>query len=289
MQRLLVTFFILTCIISIFFCKIPNLYAQPENVEVLSYSWYVSSRGSLIVVGEVQNIGNTNLESIILKGIAYSSDTVAEAESSNIVAHSRQILPQQKVPFIMYFFPENSYYNDLNWISHGVNHIEFSVTLADGTENYQYHYLEIFNDVSYINSNRVFMVTGRVRNTGNEVAGKLWIVATFYNSTGSVIATDFSDYLSPDMLEPGETTSFTLTSIAAIPELVNEFTDLSSEITAYELVIQTEAPIIPEFPEWIILPLFTFITGISLILIKKIPSSVVNFQNTSETINLVSE
>jgi hypothetical protein len=269
MQKPVIIFSFLICVVSLFFSSIPTVFAQPENVEILSYSWYVSSLGNLIVVGEVQNTGNNIIESISLTGIAYSSTIEAEAESYTFV-YSRQILPQQKAPFIIYFFPEDSYYGDRNWILNGVNHIEFIVTFADETENFQYPNLEIFNDASYINSNGVYMVTGRVRNTGNEATGKLWIVATFYNSTGSVIATDFSDYLSPDILEASESTSFILSSITAIPELVNEFTDLSSEITDYALVLQTQTPIIPEYPKWIILPTFVLGTIISLFAGKKI-------------------
>jgi hypothetical protein len=238
--------------ISLFFTFIPNVLSQSENVEVLSYSWYISSYGTFIVVGEVQNLGSTNLEYIYLSGIVYSTDGENVTWSYSKV-FSTEIISQQKVPFIMYFYPENSLTGDISWISIGIDHVEFGVVDANETDNYQYPDLEIVNDSPYIDSNGLFTITGSVRNTGNQAAGRLWVVATFYNATGSVIATGFSNYLTPDSLQAGQTTSFTLTTVDSIPELASEIADCA-------LLIQTEALIIPEFTSWIILPLFVIAT-----------------------------
>jgi len=160
----------------------------------------------------------------------------------------------------MYFFTDTSISEDFNWISGDLNNVEFEVIISNETDNYQYPDLEIINDSPHIDSNGIYTITGRVQNTGNQAAGKLWVVGTFYNSTGSVIATGFSDYLTPDSLQAGQTTSFTLNTVDAIPELENEMRSLAYEITDYALLIQTEAPIIPEFPSWISLPLFVTAT-----------------------------
>lgn len=251
--------------VSIFFLSFtftPNVLSQSENVEVLSYSWYISSYGTFIVVGEVQNVGSTNLNYIDLQGIVYSTDEEVQAYSYS-AAYSTEILPQQKVPFIMYFTAENSRTGDLSWVSSGVDHVAFTVITANKTDDYQYPDLEIINDSHYINSNGLFTITGSVRNTGNQDSGRLWVVATFYNSTGSVIAAGFSTYLTPDSLPIGDTTSFTLTTVDSIPEMANEITD-------YALLIQTEAPIFPEFPSWIILPMFLIFTLIAVYLRRKV-------------------
>ena len=253
---------ILVSILSLSFTFTPNVFGNSENVEVLSYSWYISSYGTFIVVGEVQNVGPTNLNYIYLQGLVYSTDEEVQAYSYS-AAFSAKILPQQKVPFIMYFTAENSRTGDLSWISSGVDHVAFTVTIADETDEYQYPDLDIINDSYYIDSNGLFTITGSVRNTGNQDAGRLWVVATFYNSTGSVIAAGFSKFLTPDSLSVGQTTSFTLTTTDSIPEL-------ASEITDYALLIQTEGPIIPEFPSWIILPLFLIVTLIAVYLRRKV-------------------
>ena len=145
----------------------------------------------------------------------------------------------------------------------GVDHVTFTVITANETDNYQYPDLEIINHSHYIDSNGIFKIMGSVRNTGNQDSGRLLVVATFYNSTGSVIAACFSKYLSPDSLPLSQTASFTLTTVDSIAKW-------ASEITDYSLLIQTEAPIIPEFPSEIILPLFLIVTLIAICLRRKV-------------------
>ena len=47
--------------------SIPNAFSQVTNthVQVLSYSYYVNPSGDFIVVGEVQNTGNSILSSVL--------------------------------------------------------------------------------------------------------------------------------------------------------------------------------------------------------------------------------
>ena len=262
MKKSLVMSVLFVSILSLSLTFTPNVLGQSENVQVLSYNWYISSKGTFIVVGEVQNVGPTNIKYIYLQGLVYSPDEEVQAYSY-YTAFSTEILPQQKVPFIMYFTAETSRTGDLSWISSGVDRVEFMIITANETDDYQYPDLEIINDSHYINSNGLFTVTGNVRNTGNQDSGRVWVVATFYNSTGSVIGVGFSKYLTPDSLPPGQTSSFTLTTVDFITELTNEITD-------YTLVIQTEGPIIPEFPSWIILPLFLISTLIAVYLRKNV-------------------
>jgi hypothetical protein len=271
-----VSFLLLLTITFIFFTNISNVQGQFDNVEVLSYRWYVSSIGTLIVVGELQNVGSGIIEYVNLVGVAYSTEG-AEAESITS-PFSRQLHPQQKAPFLMYFFPEYSYYGDYNWISRGINYINFTATSAYETENYQYPDLEITTQSGYINSNGIYTVTGKVRNTGDQATGKVWVVATFYNSTGDVIMVDFSDYLSPDQLQPNDTAGFSISTTAAIPELENEFKALANDVTDYALVVQTQGPLIPEFPSWAIIPLLLLATLIVAIYRKKLQKTqIINY------------
>jgi hypothetical protein len=250
--------------ISLFWAFIPNIFGQTENVEVLSYSWYVSSLGNFIVVGEVQNVGSSILQFVDLQGIVYTTDGEARA-TAYASPYSAYILPQQKAPFIFYFRSNNSYSGNLDWISTGVDRVEFSSYSVE-TEDYLYPDLEITDVTDYINSNGFFTVSGNVRNTGDQTTGHLWVVATFYNSTGSVISIGFSYFLT-DSLLAGQTTSFTFNTVDSLPEL-------STQITDYELSIQTDSPIIPEFPSWIILPLFLVVTLIAVIVKKRLSQNI---------------
>jgi hypothetical protein len=253
--------------ISLFINFIPNVCCQSENVKVLSYSWYISSWNTFVVVGEVQNVGPNNIEFIALSGLLTSTDEEDQAWSTTTV-YANEILPQQKAPFVMYFFSDQSFSGSFSWDSADLNTVEFGVIVSNATDNYQYPDLKIENAQSKIETDGNFTVTGTISNTGTETAGKLWVVATFYNATGSVIATGFSDYLTPEYLPAGQSTSFTVRSVDAINELVNEMQSLAYKITDYSLYVQTEAPIIPEFPLLPTLFLFTTATLVAIVFNK---------------------
>ncbi|MFX1266200.1 MAG: FxLYD domain-containing protein [Promethearchaeota archaeon] len=261
MKKSMFGYLVLVSIISLFCTFIPNVFSQPENVEVLSYSWYYYSLYDVVVVvGEVQNVGPNIIDSINLQGTVYTTDGEYQAVSYSTV-FSQYILPQQKAPFYMYFSSDTSFVGDLSWLSIGIDYVEFQVFGSSQTDYYQYQDLEIISDTHYIDSNN-YIVAGNIRNTGDEAAGKLWVVATFYNATGDVIATGFSDYLTPASLPPGQITTFTLAPLNLTPELTTQITD-------YTLLIQTESPIIPEFPSLLIFPLFMVSTLIAVIFYRK--------------------
>jgi hypothetical protein len=262
MKKNVVISLVFVSIIFLFFTFTPNVLSQSENAEVLSYSWYGSQFGYFIVVGEVQNVGPNIIDYIYLGGIIYTTDEQAQAVSYTKV-FSSQILPQQKAPFRMYFFPENSYTGDFSWLSIGIDHVEFGVVGANETDTYQYQNLEIANSMSYIDSYGLYTVTGSIRNTGNQATGRVWVVATFYNVSGNVIAVGYTNYLTPNSILPDQTTSFTVTPLDSTPQLANQ-------ITNYALIIQTESPIIPEFQSFIILPLFMVATLLTAIVYRRL-------------------
>ena len=254
--------------ISLFLNFIPNVSSQSDNVKVLSYSWYYNSEyNDVLVIGEVQNIGPNNIEFIALSGALNSLDGEDQAWSTT-TAYANEILPQQKAPFRMYFFADYSYSEDFNWTVGDYSNIQFEVLQANQTENYQYPNLEIVDNTHQIDATGLYTVTGTVKNTGDETAGKLWVVATFYNATGDVIATGFSDYLSPDFLEPNQTASFSLNTVDAFPDFSTELRQIPYKITDYSLSIQTEAPIIPEFPLGTIIGPLLLITGLVMLIFK---------------------
>ena len=260
MKKSVIISLVFVSIISLFFTFTPNVLSQSEKVEVLSYNWYGSQFG-FIVVGEVQNVGPNIIDYIYLGGIIYTTDGQAQAVSYTKV-FSSQILQQQKAPFRMSFFPENSYTGDFSWLSIGIDHVEFGVVDANETDNYQYQNLEIANSMSYIDSYGLYTVTGSIRNTGNQAAGRVWVVATFYNVSGNVIGAGYTNYLTPDSILPDQTTSFTVTKIDYPPQL-------ATQITNYALLIQTEAPIIPEFNSFLILSIFMIATLLAVIFYRR--------------------
>jgi hypothetical protein len=268
MKKIVTISILLIVMISLFLNFIPNVCCQSDNVKVVSYSWYYDSyNNDVLVIGEVQNIGQNNIEFIALNGTINSLD--GEDQTWSITAaYADEILPQQKAPFRMYFFADYSYSEHFNWKLGDYKNIQFEVLEANETQNYQYPNLEIVDDTNQIDSTGLYTVTGTVKNTGDQTAGKLWVVATFYNATGDVIATGFSDYLSPDYLEPNQTASFSLNTVDAFPDFSTALRQIPYKITDYSLSIQTEAPIIPEFPLEIISVPLLLIAGLVMLIFR---------------------
>ena len=225
---------VLVAAIAIALCitLIPKVFSQIENVQVLSYSQYSSPYSSdyIIVVGEAQNTGPNIIDYILVAGTFYAADgtpLISNYDRSLIT----QILPQQKTPFYLSFSPEHSltgdYYGDLQRI----DNLTISIGHAQPTDSRQYQDLEISSHTSSYDSDGYYMVTGVVKNTGTQSTNKIWVVATFYNSTGSVVALGYSDYLTPSSIAPGGTASFTIYPL--------DYTAVIGKISSYSLLIQT--------------------------------------------------
>jgi hypothetical protein len=211
----------------------PNVFCQPENVKVLSYSWYVDTYyGNLIVVGEVQNTGPNTINNITLAGYIFTPDGTPTAASSAQV-FGAQILPQEKAPFYITYTPQTSYTGDFSWLSQGIKNVTFVVFYADPTDSRQYQGLTVSSQASSIGSSGFYTVTGTIKNTGTKATNQTWVVATFYNATDSVVAIGYSNYLTPTSIAPGGTASYTVYAFDS------DLNGLASQIKSYALLIQT--------------------------------------------------
>jgi hypothetical protein len=212
---------------------IPNVLSQIENVSVLSYSYYVSPYDSnyLIVVGEAQNTGPNVIDYITVTGTFYAPDGTVFMSNFNR-AFITQILPQQKTPFYIAFSPANIVAGT-NWTSQDVTNFTVTVSYANPTDTRQYQDLTVISDSSGTDSDGYYRVTGTVKNTGSQATNKTWVVATFYNSTGSVIGIgqEGGVYVTPAVIPAGGTASFTI-----YPE---DYEAVAANIASYSLVIQT--------------------------------------------------
>jgi hypothetical protein len=228
-------FSVLVTISTIALCLalIPNVSSQPENVTVLSYSYYMNPYSSdyLIVVGEAQNIGSNVIDYISVTGTFYAPDGTIFM-SNYVKAFITQILPQQKTPFYIAFSPANIVAGT-NWTSQDATNFTITVNYANPTETRQYQDLTVISDSSGTDSDGYYMVTGVVKNTGSQTTNKTWVVATFYNSTGSVIGIgqEGGVYVTPAVIPPGGTASFTI-----YPQ---DYEAVAANIASYSLIIQT--------------------------------------------------
>ena len=154
--------------------------------------------GDLVAVGEIQNAGSSTLGIVTVAGYAYNSSQ-ALLDSGNANIPINHLLPNQKAPIYIDFLPENSVTNvtsDSSWIP-SVTNVTVVVAYAADATTMQYSGLTPTSSSS--DSTGTFTVTGTVKNTGTQTAGGVWVDATFYNASGTVVAMNYTgpDYLGP--------------------------------------------------------------------------------------------
>jgi hypothetical protein len=240
MKKILASFLIALFACFMMAVLIPGAHSQvnePQNIHIGSHSYYIDSLGNLMVIGEVQNVGSDVIDKVILTGSAFTVDGLESG--SYCQAWVFQLLPQQKAPFYMEFYPPQ----DANgWYS--IGDISLNVAEAKATTWYQYQDLTIIGASATIGNtagyNGAYMVSGTIKNTGSQAATNITVVGTFFNSTGIPIGAGYTTYLSPRTLNPGESTSF---QVAAL-DLNQSIVPSSLKITSYSLLVQTEQPLL---------------------------------------------
>ena len=218
----------------------PKVNAQSQDIKILSYSTYfapadsyTSNRGDLVVVGEIQNTGSQIIDLPYLYAVAYTNNGTAVAQVDN-TAFVKSMFPGTTAPFYMDFtyassYPDTEYTNNLNWVPL-FDHVIVGVGYAAPANDTQYRGLTIQGKTSYLSSD-AFTVTGIIQNSGAQTIGKVWAVTTFYNSTGGVIAANYTVFLTQS-LAPNATIPFTATPM-------DNTAALSNSIASYSVLIQS--------------------------------------------------
>ena len=222
--------------------SLPNVRAQTNEAQVLSYSWYIAPSttttaeyiNDLIAVGEVQNTGSTAIGAIWVTGQAYDSNGTVLA-STEAQAMATNLVPNQKAPFYLDFTPEESVTQDQSWVPN-VTSVTVSVaTITNASDSStQYTGLTISN-LNMDNNGGNYTVSGIIQNTGDQSVEDIALASTFYNSNGTVIAVSFTDLGAT--LVPGQPTTFEVTPW-------DNTATLSSEIENYTILVQS-IPVTP--------------------------------------------
>jgi hypothetical protein len=231
MKKTVILVLITVITISLGLTLIPNVSSQVEDAQVLSYSYYMHPyyTDRLIIVGEVQNTGSNVIDQIAVTGTFYAPDETIFMQNT-VLTLTTQILPNQKSPFYLTFSPDNILVST-NWTSQDVTDYNITVTYAPTTEARQYKDLTITSQSEATDAYGSYYVSGTVKNTGTESTNKTWVVATFYNSTGSVVSVGYSEVLIPNSIAPGGTADFTIYPA--------DYTS-AGNIASYSLIIQTK-------------------------------------------------
>jgi hypothetical protein len=219
----------------------PNVKADSTSeVNVVSYSWYLApantelaaNAGDLIIIGEIQNVGSSTISNITVQGTAFSSSGQSLAITT-APAFVYDMLPGEKAPFYIDLTPQDSLTQDTTWIS-SASSVLVSVTQVVDTTASQYSELSIPQGAitHILADNNTFTIVGYLSNNGTIAAQNIWLVTTFYNSAGKVIGLNFTNYLTPAILLPNQSTSFLITP-------ADNTVQLSNEIANYTLMIDS--------------------------------------------------
>jgi hypothetical protein len=238
-RRLYVTLIISLIFASSFLFFVPAANGAVGDIEILSYSWYISPgdsftsvSGDLVVVGEVQNKGSSIIDYVTLEGIPYTLDGEAAASMSYSV-FGANLLPGQKAPFYLDFSYLSSFSGNTSWVS-SFDHVDLRVIRAETVQTTQNPGLVIAAQTSYTDNNGLFVVAGIVQNNGTQPAGRVWVVTTFYDLSGGVVATNYTGYLTNSLSSNGAV------QFTASP--MDNTVLLSSKIASYSLLIQSKEP-----------------------------------------------
>ncbi len=234
MKKTITLLLVTVCVVSLFFVFPFRVSGQQaSSFKVLSYSWYMSvESGNFIVVGEVQNIGSEIIYHPTITGTVYTVDQQAQANTDYSLMYSNKILPNDTAPFYMVFTAARSSTGSLSWVSIGIDHVDFNF-YASTTPDAPYSGLLIVANASTVDELNNYAVGVAVLNTGTLYPERLWVVASFYNASGTVIAVGTSSYASPHYLAPGNTT----TLIVIISDPISK---MSSEIVGYKLKVLSD-------------------------------------------------
>jgi len=176
----------------------------PPNppVEILnqrSYTWYNTT---FWIVGEVQNVGTTNLEWIKMTAVYHDSVGVIIG-TDGFYIQSRLITPGQKSPFIT--FAGISYSSSIN--ASLIASYELVVRAYSSTTEELYMGLQVTSQETSYDDWGNYHVSGELKNNGMLFVESVTVIATFYGSDGKVVDTWFG-LPDPNQLNPNETATF---------------------------------------------------------------------------------
>jgi hypothetical protein len=219
MKKTITLFLVFICATSLMFAFTPTAHSQSNNLQVKSYSWYTSpSAGYFVVVGEVQNIGADTVRSAVITGFAYDAAGEVQSQTENSIIYASQILPNDTAPFYMYFTENSSTNGTLSWVP-TVDHIAFNFYVQTNSTQVN-NDLYVAGHSGAVDSTGNYSVSGIVLNRGTGYPQNIWVVGTFYDSVGKVVAVGYSNYLT-HYLPPNNYTQFSFTPTDPTPQMAN--------------------------------------------------------------------
>jgi hypothetical protein len=248
------------------FASFSQLAKASANVIVVSHSSYRDALNNYWVFGEVKNAGNVPATNISISASFYdASDNFVNSSNTAIagfygLGQSIVLLPGAKAPFYMLLLPQSGTAN--------FDHCGFAVSFeecASKNTGFQIPFSQCGRYQSGPTEN--VNVSGAIKNTAIvPIQEGVNFYATLYASTGTVIGYGYM-YKEENLL-PGEVVAFNFQVATFYLAQAANFT-LTAQSANYAIEGESNGIVIPEFPSFLILPLFMVATLLAVIVYKK--------------------
>ena len=229
-------------------CLVSPVYAA-ANVILSSHTGYMHWGGSYMVVGEVQNVGDTAAKDVYVS-ITYYDAGNAVIDSIDVDVLLDVVLSGRKAPFKHVLGAEDSARVDHYAIE--VHFTEYPTGKPQGLE------------ILWHNSTvppvppgvpKWLIISGEIKNVGSETATVVFVTSTHYDALGKVIGVSLVG-ASPPTLQPNQVATFQILEEITYREALYHTYELSAESPEYALI--------PEFPALIVLSLFIVVTLVAV-------------------------
>ena len=178
----------------------PSVTPTPstEPVPILSKTAFIQD-GYYTIVGEVKNNLGTNVEYVKIVATFYDSSSTVIG-TSYAYTQIDILKPSQKSPFEI-----SSYPDEITPASYKLS-VQYDVT-----SEMPFQGLDIISHTPSTDSAGYYHIVGELKNNGASTSTYVMIVATYYNSAGTVIGTSYT-YAELDEINVGATSPFELNS-----------------------------------------------------------------------------
>ena len=220
------------------------------DVQIVSHSSFHNSLNVLYVVGELENTGDVATQFTKVNATFYNSENQVIASR---VGYSTLdvLLPGRKSPFTVMLLDEDGALD--------VNNYTVSVSWS-AYEQEKPIGLEILSSADAVDFLDCLHVTGEIKNIGTQDATSVMVVATFYDSTGTVVGRTWEN-AEPSDLAPNQTGTFDV-------ELI--YAEQIEKVATYSLTAESENyAVIPEFPAWTTMLAVLAIASLAAVAYKK--------------------
>jgi hypothetical protein len=171
----------------------------PTPAILTNHSYHATTFGSLIIVGEVQNIGELSVRGVnVVANLFNNSDQLIDTGKDT--AELSVLPPGEKTCFMIGLseFEGWSYY-------------EFETPTYYSANDNQLQNLTVYNDNgTYDPDDGSYRILGFVRNDNNIRIEYVQPIATLYDASGTVVGCSYT-YVNSTHLNPGQSSSFELT------------------------------------------------------------------------------